>query len=118
EPENIPLLVEHFLKRFADRGYPARTFARETIARLNCYHWPGNVRELEHLAEQVIVTTSGPVVRPEDLPAHIVATREEPFSLEFDLSRPLQEITDELTAQAERAYLRLVLEMYNGRIAA
>ena len=48
----------------------------------------------------------------------IVATREEPFSLEFDLSRPLQEITEELTAQAERVYLRCVLEKYRGRIAA
>ncbi len=117
DPENIPLLVDHFLDQLAGRGYPKQTFARETLARLSRYHWPGNVRELEHLIEQVLVTTSGPVVRAEDLPPHIVATREEPFSLDFDLSRPLQEITEELTARAERAYLRRVLEKYRGRIA-
>ena len=94
----------------------SKTFARETLARLSRYHWPGNVRELEHLVEQVARDAPGPVVGPEDLPPHIVATREEPFSLDFDLSRPLQEITEELTARAERAYLRRVLEKYRGRI--
>jgi len=118
DPENVPLLLEHFLERLAGRGYPVKTFARETIARLGRYLWPGNIRELEHLVEQLVVTTPGPVVRPEDLPPQIVATREEPFSLAFDLSRPLQEITEELVAQAERVYLRRVLEKYRGRIDA
>ena len=77
---------------------------------------PGNVRELEHLVEQLVVTTSGPVVEPDDLPAQIVSTREAPFSLEFDLARPLQDITDELTERIERAYLLRVLETYSGRI--
>ena len=67
---------------------------------------------------ELVVTTPGPVVRPEDLPPQVVATREEPFSLSFDLSRPLQEITDELVAQAERVYLRRILEKYRGRIDA
>jgi two-component system NtrC family response regulator len=117
-PEDILLLVDHFLERLRQKGYPTRSFARETIARLRCYHWPGNVRELEHLVEQMVVTSPDPVVGPDDLPPHIVATREEPFTLEFDLSRPLQEITDEITERAERVYLRKVLETYGGRIDA
>ena len=114
--EDIPLLVDHFLKRLQERRYPAKTFARETLARLARYDWPGNVRELEHLIEQLVVTTPGPVIEPEDLPPQIVSTREEPFSLDFDLDRPLQDITDELTERVERAYLLRVLETHRGRI--
>src|SRR5205085_7281369 len=56
------------------------------------------------------------VIEPENLPPQVVSTREEPFSLEFDLHRPLQAITDELTERIERAYLQRVLERHRGRI--
>jgi len=114
--EDLPLLIDHFLERLAERRLPARTFARETISRLARYEWPGNVRELEHLVEQLVVTTPGPVIGPENLPAHLVSTREEPFTLDFDPQRPLTSITDELTERVERAYLERVLERYRGRI--
>jgi two-component system NtrC family response regulator len=114
--EDIPLLVTHILKRLQERRLPAKTFARETLSRLARYEWPGNVRELEHVIEQVIVTTPSPVIAPENLPAQIVSTREEPFGLDFDLHRPLQAITEELTERVERAYLQRVLERYRGRI--
>jgi two-component system NtrC family response regulator len=114
--DDIPLLVEHFLGRLQERRLPAKTFARETLSRLARHEWPGNVRELEHLVEQLVVTTPGPVIAPEHLPAQIVSSREEPFSLDFDLRRPLQAITDELTEMAERTYLRGVLDKYRGRI--
>jgi two-component system, NtrC family, response regulator AtoC len=116
--EDLPLLVDHFLTRLHERRLPPKTFARETLSRLACYDWPGNVRELEHLVEQLVVTTPGPVVRPSDLPPHIVSTREEPLTLDFDLMRPLQNITDELTQRIERHYLHRVLEKYRGRIDA
>ncbi|MFO0951351.1 MAG: sigma-54 dependent transcriptional regulator [Isosphaeraceae bacterium] len=115
-PEDIPLLVDHFLARLRERNLPSKSLERETISRLQRYDWPGNVRELEHVVEQVVVTTPGPVVGPENLPSHIVSTREEPFSLDFDLQRPLQTITDELTERIERAYLIRVLEKYRGRV--
>jgi two-component system response regulator AtoC len=115
--EDLPLLVDHFLKRLQERRLPAKTFSRETLGRLAGYEWPGNVRELEHVVEQVVVTTIGPIIEPENLPPHIISTREKPFSLEFDLQRPLQAITEELTERVERAYLERVLAMYKGRIS-
>src|SRR5262249_8673099 len=115
-PEDIPLLVNHFLERLRNRRLPGKTVSRETISRLQRYEWPGNVRELEHVIEQVVVTTPGPVIEPDNLPPQVVSTREEPFSLDFDLQRPLQEITDELTERVERAYLVRVLERCRGRI--
>jgi two-component system, NtrC family, response regulator AtoC len=114
--DDIPLLVEHVLNRLQERRLPAKTFSRETMSRLARYDWPGNVRELEHVIEQVVVTTPGPVIEPDNLPPQIVSTREEPFSLDFDVHRPLQEITDELTERIERAYLQRVLERHHGRI--
>jgi len=114
--EDLPLLVEHFLTRLAERGFPSKSMNRETLSRLARYEWPGNVRELEHVVEQMVVTTPGPVIEPENLPPQIVSTREEPFCLEFDIRRPLQSITDELTERIERAYLQRVLERHRGRI--
>jgi two-component system, NtrC family, response regulator AtoC len=114
--DDIPLLVHHILKRLQERRLPVKTLSRETLSRLARYDWPGNVRELEHVIEQAVVTTPGPVIEPENLPPQVVSTHEEPFSLDFDLHRPLQSITDELTERVERAYLQRVLERYRGRI--
>jgi two-component system NtrC family response regulator len=114
--EDVPLLVHHFLEKLVERGLPAKTVARETLSRLLRYDWPGNVRELEHVIEQSVVTTQGPLIEPDNLPPQIVPLREEPFSLDFDHARPLQELTDEFTQRIERAYLIRVLEKYRGRI--
>jgi two-component system NtrC family response regulator len=114
--EDIPLLVNHFLAKLVERGMPERTLAHETHSRLLRYDWPGNVRELEHVIEQMVVTTPGRVIEPENLPPQIVPHREEPFSLEFDHGRPLMELTDEFTQRIERAYLFRVLEKFRGRI--
>ncbi len=114
--EDIPLLVDHFLAKLAERNLPRKTFSRLALSRLLSYDWPGNVRELEHVIEQATVTTPGTVIEPENLPNQIVARHDEPFSLDFDLGRPLPEITNELTCQIECAYLKSVLEKYRGRI--
>jgi two-component system response regulator AtoC len=114
--DDIPLLVHHFLHKMEERGLPARTMARSTLSQLLRYDWPGNVRELEHAIELMVLTTPGPVIEPENLPPEIVPRRDEPFSLDFDHERPLQELTDELTRRIEQAYLARVLEKYSGRI--
>jgi two-component system NtrC family response regulator len=114
--DDIPLLVQHILKRLQERRLPAKSLSRETLSKLARYDWPGNVRELEHVIEQAVVTTPGPVIEPENLPPQVVSTCEEPFTLDFDLQRPLQTITEELTERVERAYLQRVLERYKGRI--
>ena len=115
--EDIPMLVDHFLQGLAARGFSEKTIAADALARLARHDWPGNVRELEHVVEQMMVTTTGPTITAENVPPHLSSTGEAPFSLEFDPSRPLQEITDELTERIEKAYLVGVLERYNGRIA-
>ncbi len=113
---DVPLLVDHFRVKLQERNLPAKTLSRLALKRLQTYDWPGNVRELEHVIEQATVTTPGEVIEPENLPPQIVPRQDEPFSLDFDVRRPLTEITAELTARIERAYLQLVLEKNRGRI--
>src|SRR5438067_8065548 len=55
--DDIPMLVEHFLNRFAvDGRYVPKEISQETFSVLNNYAWPGNVRELENVMERCIVT--------------------------------------------------------------
>jgi DNA-binding NtrC family response regulator len=59
--EDIPLLAEHFLKRFARQlGRPVPRLTLANVQELQRYDWPGNVRELQHALERAcIVATSG-----------------------------------------------------------
>jgi len=68
--EDIPLLVEHFLKQFRAAGDPAKTVAPEAMDLLRDYPWPGNVRELTNTMERLMILTPGEVIRPEDLPSN------------------------------------------------
>jgi DNA-binding NtrC family response regulator len=66
--EDIPLFVEHFLKRNA-RKY-RRTFAgvsRKGMAKLQGYDWPGNVRELRNVLERACALSAGPEIGENDL---------------------------------------------------
>jgi formate hydrogenlyase transcriptional activator len=59
--EDIPLLVLHFLKKFAARhGKGMQTVRKETMDALVAYAWPGNVRELENVVERAVIISKGP----------------------------------------------------------
>ena len=82
-PEDIPLLLDHFVSAFASEyATPRLTFTPEARALLDRYHCPGNVRELKNLVERLTVRhgTERPV-GVEDLPQevrHNVAPRQPP----------------------------------------
>lgn len=63
-PEDIPLLVRHFVQHYARRiGRNIDTIPSETMDDLVKYSWPGNIRELQNLVEHSVIVTSGPVLR-------------------------------------------------------
>src|SRR5512132_1998616 len=66
--EDVPLLIEHFLRRFV----PDRSFAISDAAErlMLAYEWPGNVRELRNVAQQIALFAKGEV-KPEHLPAEL-----------------------------------------------
>jgi transcriptional regulator with PAS, ATPase and Fis domain len=72
--EDIPLLVEHFIKKFND--YYGRSIKGITEDALNAfvrYNWKGNVRELENVIERAVNLMEGDRITPSDLPEHIMA---------------------------------------------
>jgi two-component system NtrC family response regulator len=70
--EDVPLLVDHFLRRFAgERTPPVTGVSREALDLLLKYAYPGNVRELENLIHRAVVLARGPLVTTADLPAPV-----------------------------------------------
>jgi formate hydrogenlyase transcriptional activator len=62
-PEDIPLLVRHFVQEFSRRNNRrVETIPSETMKVLAGYHWPGNVRELQNVVERAVIVSSGPVL--------------------------------------------------------
>lgn len=80
--EDIPLLVEHFLKKFADRFHKEIVSVSADVHNVFAqYPWPGNVRELEHALEHAFITCNQSTVTLDDLPAELRHFRvEEPPS--------------------------------------
>ncbi len=67
--EDIPLLAEHFLRRFSqETNKPVDKISRAAIDEMMLYEWPGNVRELENAIERAVVVGKEREIRPEDLP--------------------------------------------------
>ena len=108
-PEDIPLLIKHFLLRAsAEAGKVPPEPDAETTDLLMHYRWPGNIRELQNAIAQAVILSSGGRITRGDLPGRITGDRESPARLEELASRrmPLEEL--------EREYARAVLASVNG----
>src|SRR6266496_2980330 len=67
--EDIPLLVEFFLKKYAEEnGRSTPRLSPEALRPLIAYSWPGNVRELENVIERAVVLSSGSEISMDLLP--------------------------------------------------
>jgi two-component system nitrogen regulation response regulator NtrX len=68
--EDIPLLVERFLREFSVKeGETAKTITPDAVALLTEHSWPGNVRELKNITERLFIMTSANVIAAGDIPA-------------------------------------------------
>ena len=71
--EDIPLLVDFFLKKFSEENErPLRTVSQDALRQLISYSWPGNVRELENVIERAVVLSSASMIGADLLPDQIV----------------------------------------------
>jgi two-component system response regulator PilR (NtrC family) len=67
-PDDIPLLVQHFLTVFGQRANkPALTMAPAAMRTLQQHEWRGNVRELENVLERVVALVPGPEITLDDV---------------------------------------------------
>jgi len=67
--EDIPLLVDHFLKGVQTRGKRGAEISPAAMEALLGYDYPGNIRELENLLERALILCDGKTIGPQDLHA-------------------------------------------------
>src|SRR5690606_28854080 len=94
---DIPLLVEHFIKRFrAKLKKEVRGVTDAAMERLLAHPWPGNIRELENVIERCLLFCDGDRIDAGDLPPEMrVAT----ISTSTPLPAPSPEADDEARAE-------------------
>ena len=70
--DDIPLLLDHFLRASNARNEKSLRMTREFLDFLTAYDWPGNVRELQNLVERLVILAGSDVLRVEDLPDYML----------------------------------------------
>jgi two-component system response regulator HydG len=97
--QDIPLLIEHFLRQFARRhDKQIKSMSTAARKRLQVYDWPGNVRQLRNVVESMVVVDYDGVLDLDDLPGELADTGEAasptsaPAGLSVLVGKPLSEI--------------------------
>ncbi len=110
--EDIPALVQHFSRHFAQRrGKAISEIPTEVMRRLEAYHWPGNVRELQNVIERAVLTSPGGVLKLAE-PLRNGPGKPTATPIEAENARGLATL-DEL----ERAHIERVLASAGGKIS-
>jgi transcriptional regulator with PAS, ATPase and Fis domain len=127
--EDIPLLVQHFLDKFATVGAapdvgpgkgamqafrPALTVSQEAMRRLMSYQWPGNVRQLENAIERAVAFSAGRAhIDVTDLPSEVQHSPE--TAIPTSLALPEEGLNlDVYVGNIERELIQLSLERTGG----
>ncbi|MHC1698395.1 MAG: sigma-54-dependent transcriptional regulator [Geobacteraceae bacterium] len=129
--EDIPLLVEYFLKKAcSEMEMPTKQCTHEALSLLSSYAWPGNVRELENTIKRAVILSSDPLLSVDDFsglrPNIGASSRNEELSLEALVEMKLRSSLGNLDKmesgdlyglileQMERPLIRFVLEKTRG----
>jgi two-component system response regulator PilR (NtrC family) len=110
--EDIPLLAEHFLRRFSAEHHRASKLSAEAMRRLESYEFPGNVRELENIIERAVALSSSTLIGASDLPevrTPRIAAPQPPSALP-----PEGVDLDQLVSDYERTWVLRALEQTGG----
>ena len=101
--EDIPLLAQHFLRRFAAKNAKAISgFTEEALDLLQTYAWPGNVRELENVVERAVVLSRSSMISPADFPETLVGSEQAARHLVISIGTPLEDVEDRLIEETLR----------------
>jgi len=113
-PEDIALLVHHFISKYRGRlGKAIDGIAPGALRRFAAYDFPGNVRELENKVHQAMVVAEGPVLTEADV---ALPAGRSPGGRP-DISRPFRELKQEVIDGFEKAYLTELLREHHGNLA-
>jgi two-component system response regulator PilR (NtrC family) len=118
--EDVPLLVNHFLKKYAPAaGKSIVRAAPDSLAALCQYEWPGNVRQLENTIERAVALETGEQLHVE-LPAERPKARAMAASAgaadrgASGAVLPSGMGMEKYVADIERSLLQTALEQSNG----
>ena len=112
-PEDIPLLVEHFVAALCRRLRVApRAVPEDVMQALVRQNWPGNVRQLEHALESALIRGEGDSLTVEDLPQELRQAKSGQAVAADDVSIPRQ------TQRLEMELIRRALVVSAGNKAA
>ncbi len=102
--EDIRLLAEHFLRRYASRYRKAVAgFEPDAVEALETHPWPGNVRELDHALERAVLLAQGGLIRSGELGLRG--------------SSGLPRLEDLPLEEVERLLIRKALERHGGNVS-
>jgi DNA-binding NtrC family response regulator len=108
--EDIPLLVRHFLAKYADEfDKQIPDLSQDALQMLLVYEWPGNIRELEHVIERAVVLCEQGVIGTEDICLPRAQTRAAAASF--------REMKAGMIAQFEKTYINGLLRAHDGNVS-
>ncbi|MEW5804770.1 MAG: sigma-54 dependent transcriptional regulator [bacterium] len=115
--EDIPLLVEIFLKRLNKlHQKKIHGLHPQVIRAFEKYPWPGNIRELENLIERAFILETSSILTPESFPSELFTLDAPGARIPLDTSLTLAEVRGRSIENVERQYLKQLLTLHNGRI--
>ncbi len=107
--EDIPLLVEHFLKKTSDN---LKRITPKAMKLLMDYSWKGNVRELENIIERTALLTDEEEIQPADLPTEITGYQDDMKYISGLTEKGIN--IDKVIGDIEKRYLLQALEKADG----
>lgn len=118
--EDIPLLVQHFIKgamELTNAKEPTR-IESDALNALIQYDWPGNIRELKNIIERLCIMASDCCITLEDVPPDIRGSQSS-FNTDSGWLTDLQfkDAKEKWLEQFEKEYLEKALKKYNGNIS-
>jgi transcriptional regulator with GAF, ATPase, and Fis domain/predicted ATPase len=106
--EDIPLLVEYFIARFATKaGKHIVGVARKTLQMLQDYPWPGNIRELQNVIERSVILCDGPTFSIDE--SWLAVNSDKDYAIPDTLTLKLQD--------REKTMIETALAESRGRVA-
>jgi two-component system nitrogen regulation response regulator NtrX len=117
--EDIPLLVEHFIRRLASTsGLPERKIGDDAMAALQTHDWPGNVRQLRNNVERLLILAGGNSEDPvtlDNLPAEVIGSESAEHGAQSErlISLSLRDAREHF----EREYLTAQINRFGGNIS-
>ncbi|RKY86648.1 sigma-54-dependent Fis family transcriptional regulator [candidate division KSB1 bacterium] len=117
---DIPLLVNHFLRRFCGKNNKRlKTFDDSALELMKCYSWPGNIRELKNIVERAVIMSEKNVISEEEIKDYLLPQKDESkvFKFEDGLKVENKSLRD-LTEEFQKKIIEKEFIKHKGNVSA